>query len=156
MRPPWEGPSDREGAEEIVIDPGQAFGTGAHATTRLCLELLLELASSDPDCGAVLDIGTGSGVLAIAAARLGFAPVLGLDHERESVAAAEENARVNEVTIEVRHFDLRAHALPWLDGARRTDRRDRLWWWRTCCVLCCSIWRAGCPAPRHICWPGDC
>jgi ribosomal protein L11 methyltransferase len=117
VRPPWEAPSDREGAEEIVIDPGQAFGTGAHATTRLCLELLLELASSDPDCGAVLDIGTGSGVLAIAAARLGFAPVLGLDHERESVAAAEENARVNEVTIEVSHFDLRAQALPWLETA---------------------------------------
>jgi ribosomal protein L11 methyltransferase len=55
-------------------------------------------------------------VLAIAAARLGFAPVLGLDHERESVAAAEENARVNEITIEVCHFDLRAQALPWLDA----------------------------------------
>ena len=66
--------------------------------------------------GPLLDVGTGSGVLAIAAARLGFAPVLGLDHERESVAATEENARVNGVAIEVRRFDLRTQALPWLDA----------------------------------------
>ena len=115
VRPPWESPSDREGTEEIVIDPGQAFGTGAHATTRLCLELLLELAALEPRPGSLLDVGTGSGVLAIAAARLGFAPVLGLDHERESVAAARENAEANEVKIEVRRFDLRTQVLPWLD-----------------------------------------
>ena len=65
----------------------------------------------------MLDVGTGSGVLAIAAARLGFAPVLGLDHERESVAATEENARVNGVAIEVRRFDLRTQTLPWLDAS---------------------------------------
>ena len=117
VRPPWEAPSDREDAEELVIDPGQAFGTGAHATTRLCLELLLELAALEDRPGPLLDVGTGSGVLAIAAARLGFAPVLGLDHERESVAAARENARVNGVRIEVRHFDLRAQTLPWLGTA---------------------------------------
>ncbi len=92
VRPPWEAPSDRDGVKEIVIDPGQAFGTGAHATTRLCLELLLELTGLEDAPGPLLDIGTGSGVLAIAAAQLGFAPVLGLDHERESVAAARENA----------------------------------------------------------------
>jgi ribosomal protein L11 methyltransferase len=115
VRPPWEAPSDRADAEEIVIDPGQAFGTGAHATTRLCLELLLELIALEGRPGPLLDVGTGSGVLAIAAARLGFAPVLGLDHERESVAAASENARINGARIEVRRFDLRAQALPWLD-----------------------------------------
>jgi ribosomal protein L11 methyltransferase len=115
VRPPWESPSEREDAQEIVIDPGQAFGTGAHATTRLCLELLLELARLEEDRpGPLLDVGTGSGVLAIAAARLGFSPVLGLDHERESVEAAQENARVNGVRIEVRRFDLRAQTLPWL------------------------------------------
>lgn len=121
VRPPWEAASDREGAEEIVIDPGQAFGTGAHATTRLCLELLLELAALGDRPGPLLDVGTGSGVLAIAAARLGFAPVLGLDHERESVAATEENARVNGVAIEVRRLDLRTQALPWLDGPVDSD-----------------------------------
>jgi ribosomal protein L11 methyltransferase len=117
VRPPWEAPSDRDDVKEIVIDPGQAFGTGAHATTRLCLELLLELAGLEDAPGPLLDIGTGSGVLAIAAAQLGFAPVLGLDHERESVAATRDNATVNGVTIEVRRFDLRKQALPWLDEA---------------------------------------
>ena len=117
VRPPWEAPSDREDVKEIVIDPGQAFGTGAHATTRLCLELLLELTGLEGAAGPLLDIGTGSGVLAIAAAQLGFAPVLGLDHERESVAAAGENANANGVAIEVRRFDLRSQALPWLGAA---------------------------------------
>ena len=115
VRPPWEAPSEHDDAEEIVIDPGQAFGTGAHATTRLCLELLLELAALEDRARPLLDVGTGSGVLAIAAARLGFAPVLGLDHERESVAATNENARVNGVAIQVRRFDLRTQALPWPD-----------------------------------------
>ncbi|HEX4483303.1 MAG TPA: 50S ribosomal protein L11 methyltransferase [Solirubrobacteraceae bacterium] len=116
VRPPWEADSaGRRGAvEEIVIDPGRAFGTGAHATTRMCLELLLELASEQRSPGALLDVGTGSGVLAIAAARLGFEPVLALDHERESVEATRENALVNNVAIEARRFDLRAEPLPWL------------------------------------------
>jgi ribosomal protein L11 methyltransferase len=120
VRPPWEPPSAGrgEGVEEIVIDPGQAFGTGGHASTRLCLELMLELAALEPPAGRLLDIGTGSGVLAIAAARLGFKPVLGLDHERESVQAARENALVNGVRIEVQCFDLRTQELPWLDGEK--------------------------------------
>jgi ribosomal protein L11 methyltransferase len=119
VRPPWEGASTlRDRAiEEIVIDPGQAFGTGAHPTTRLCLELLLELAAHEPPPGALIDLGTGSGLLAIAAARLGFTPVLGLDNERESVEATIENAALNGVEIEVRHFDLRREALPWIGGA---------------------------------------
>ena len=123
VRPPWEASSARrydgvedDGVEEIVIDPGQAFGTGGHASTRLCLALLLELVALERGAGPLLDIGTGSGVLAIAAARLGFSPVLALDHERESVAAARENAAVNRVNIEVRRFDLRAQALPWMDA----------------------------------------
>jgi ribosomal protein L11 methyltransferase len=116
VRPPWElAGAELEGpVQEIVIDPGQAFGTGAHHTTRLCLELLLELAASDPSRGPLLDVGTGSGVLAIAAARLGFAPVLGLDHERESVQAARANAVANGAELAVRRFDLRTEALPWL------------------------------------------
>jgi ribosomal protein L11 methyltransferase len=118
VRPPWEDSSAArdEGVEEIVIDPGQAFGTGAHASTRLCLELLLGLAALEPPSGPLLDVGTGSGVLAIAAARLGFSPVLGLDHERESVQAARDNAAVNGVAMEVRAFDLRTQELPWMDA----------------------------------------
>jgi ribosomal protein L11 methyltransferase len=110
LRPPWEPAAQHSHArvEEIVIDPGQAFGTGAHATTRQCLELLLALAQSDAQLGALVDVGTGSGVLAIAAARLGFSPVLAIDNERESVAAARDNAAVNGVSIDVRLVDLRA------------------------------------------------
>jgi ribosomal protein L11 methyltransferase len=121
VRPPWEAASTqpRGAVREIVIDPGQAFGTGGHATTRLCLELLLELSSVRAPGGAVLDVGTGSGVLAIAASVLGFAPVLALDNERESVEAARENAEVNGVQIEVRHLDLRTQQLSWpSDGER--------------------------------------
>jgi ribosomal protein L11 methyltransferase len=116
VRPPWEEPHARrrEGVEEIIIDPGQAFGTGAHATTRMCLELLLRLAADGEGTGALLDVGIGSGVLAIAAARLGFDPVLGLDHERESVEAARQNAAQNGARIEVHRFDLRAQPLPWM------------------------------------------
>ncbi len=114
VRPPWEAAPEGDGVEEIVIDPGQAFGTGAHATTRLCLELLLEMATLGLANGSLLDVGTGSGVLAIAAARLGFAPVLALDHEAQSVEAAMVNAAVNGVEIEVKRFDLRGEPLPWL------------------------------------------
>lgn len=101
-----------EGMQEIVIDPGQAFGTGAHATTRLCLELLLALAAAEQARGPAIDVGAGSGVLAIAAASLGYGPVLALDNERESVAAVEANARVNGAAVEARRFDLRCEPLP--------------------------------------------
>jgi ribosomal protein L11 methyltransferase len=113
VRPPWE-PAIAGVGIDVVIDPGQAFGTGSHASTRMCLELLLELAASEAPAGPLLDVGTGSGVLAIAAAMLGFTPVLGLDHEQESVQASAENALVNDVRIEVRRFDLRSQELPWL------------------------------------------
>jgi ribosomal protein L11 methyltransferase len=112
VRPPWEPPEGAGGGLDIVIDPGQAFGTGAHATTRLCLELLLELAAAGRARGPLLDVGCGSGVLAIAAARLGWSPVIGLDHERESVQATEDNAAANGVSLEVRRFDLRNDAPP--------------------------------------------
>ena len=94
-----------------MIDPGQAFGTGAHATTRLCLELLLALAAFEDQRSRLIDLGSGSGVLAIAAASLGYEPVLALDHDQLSVAAAEQNAVANGVTIDVRRFDLRRD--PW-------------------------------------------
>lgn len=115
IRPPWEpelASGESAGVQEICIDPGQAFGTGAHATTRLCIELLLELAAHDPARGALLDLGTGSGVLAIAAARLGYAPVLALDNDPASVRAARANAAANAVDIEVDRLDLRDGRLP--------------------------------------------
>jgi ribosomal protein L11 methyltransferase len=102
VRPPWEPASGT--AVDIVIDPGRAFGTGAHATTRLCLELMLELASRE---GAFVDLGCGSGVLAIAAAKLGWGPVLALDYDRAAVEATLENARANAVELQCRRYDLR-------------------------------------------------
>src|SRR3954469_10247867 len=75
VRPPWEPP--RAGALDVVIDPGQAFGTGAHPRTRLTLELLIGLEPGGP----LADWGCGSGVLAVASARLGFGPILACDHD---------------------------------------------------------------------------
>jgi ribosomal protein L11 methyltransferase len=98
VRAPWHDAAPGD----VVIDPGQAFGTGAHHTTRLCLELM---ARAEP-VGAFVDLGCGSGVLAVAAARMGWTPVLGVDHERESVEATAANARVNAVAVESRRFDL--------------------------------------------------
>jgi ribosomal protein L11 methyltransferase len=111
VRAPWEPPAALPGTREIVIDPGQAFGTGAHATTRMCLELLLEHAGRSAERTAVVDLGAGSGVLAIAAAMLGYGPILALDNDPLSVAAAAQNAAVNAVRIEVERFDLRGD--PW-------------------------------------------
>ena len=106
VRPPWEPTGGTP--IDLVIDPGQAFGTGAHATTRLCLELMLELDAGGP----FLDLGCGSGVLAIAAARLGLGPVAALDNDPASVAAARENAARNGVAVDVRRHDLRAGQVP--------------------------------------------
>ncbi len=100
LRPPW-APA-RDDLIEVVIDPGQAFGTGAHDTTRLCLELLLNL---EPE-GPLMDLGCGSGVLAVAAAKLGYHPVHGIDHDRESIEATTTNARANDVTVQATRFDL--------------------------------------------------
>ena len=107
VRAPWHEPSG-EGLD-IVIDPGQAFGTGAHPTTRLCMELMLDLDHT----GALADLGCGSGVLAIAAAKLGFAPILAVDNEQAAVDATLANASANGVTLErVERYDLRAAAAP--------------------------------------------
>jgi ribosomal protein L11 methyltransferase len=103
VRAPWHPEVSADVAPaEVVIDPGQAFGTGAHATTRLCLELLLALEPS----GALVDVGCGSGVLAIAAAKLGWGPVLGIDHDPLAVAATADNALANGVEVETRRHDL--------------------------------------------------
>jgi ribosomal protein L11 methyltransferase len=108
--PPWRTPPPDLLA--VVIDPGRAFGTGSHGTTRLCLELLEELPR-----GSLLDVGCGSGVLAIAAAKLGFGPVAALDLDPNAVAATEANAAVNGVAVEVRRADALSEPLPPADTA---------------------------------------
>ena len=110
VRPPWEDPAVRPGVIDLVIDPGRAFGTGAHATTRLCLELLLEVELKGR---SFCDLGCGSGVLSIAAAKLGAEPVVALDSDRLAVEATLENARDNGVALEqVRRANLREEPCP--------------------------------------------
>lgn len=108
--PPWEEPP--EDLTAVVVEPGRAFGTGGHPTTRLCLELLQELPR-----GSLLDVGCGSGVLSIAAAKLGFAPVTSLDSDPHAVAATSENAAANAVGVEARLVEADGSALPESDVA---------------------------------------
>jgi ribosomal protein L11 methyltransferase len=103
--PPWERPD--QGALAVVVEPGLAFGTGAHPTTRLCLELLLELPR-----GSLVDIGCGAGVLAIAAAKLGFAPVYARDVDGVAVDVTRANAAANGVTLDIALGDALTDALP--------------------------------------------
>jgi ribosomal protein L11 methyltransferase len=107
VRPPWIDP--HPGALDLAIDPGQAFGTGAHPTTRMSLELLLELEPT----GSFADLGCGSGVLAIAAARLGFAPVTAVDNEEAALDATRANAAANGAELDrVERIDLRSERPP--------------------------------------------
>lgn len=103
--PPWEEPD--EGMLPIVVDPGLAFGTGAHPTTQLCLRFVLE---HEPV--SLLDLGCGSGVLSIAAAKLGYRPVTALDLDEAAVEAARANADANGVVIDVARADVLAAPLP--------------------------------------------
>jgi ribosomal protein L11 methyltransferase len=96
----------------VTVDPGRAFGTGSHPTTGLCLAFLLEL-----EQGSLLDIGCGSGVLSVAAAKLGFEPVIAIDREPAAVEAAKRNADANEVEIDVRSADVLDAELPRTDVA---------------------------------------
>jgi ribosomal protein L11 methyltransferase len=105
--PPWEEPPPD--ALAVVIDPGRAFGTGSHATTRLCLEHLLELRD---ERRSLVDVGCGSGVLAIAAARIGFDPVIALDNDPAAIAATRTNAAANGVAVETLLGDALAGGLP--------------------------------------------
>ena len=95
-----------------MIDPGRAFGTGSHPTTRLCVELLARTPR-----GSLLDVGCGSGVLAIAASRLGFAPVLAIDVDPVAVETTRANAAANGVELDARVVDALSGPLPAADVA---------------------------------------
>jgi ribosomal protein L11 methyltransferase len=117
--PPWaDVPPD---ATAVVIDPGRAFGTGSHPTTRLVVELLLDL-----ERGSLLDLGSGSGVLSIAAAKLGFAPVIALDSDENAVAATGANAVANDVAVDVRLGDALGADLPETEITVANITRDTL------------------------------
>jgi ribosomal protein L11 methyltransferase len=113
IKPSWSRRRAKPGQATVVLDPGLSFGTGQHATTRFCLEQLSDWrASGEPQ--SFLDIGTGSGILAIAAAKLGYRPVHAFDFDPEAVRVARENAELNGVVREVRPVrrDLAKLSLP--------------------------------------------
>jgi ribosomal protein L11 methyltransferase len=104
VSPTWEAvPS---GPERLIIriDPGRAFGTGHHESTRLCLEWLESCRELDPGSArmSLLDLGTGSGILSIGAALLGFAEVVGIDNDLEAVKVAKENVLLNGLSEKIR------------------------------------------------------
>lgn len=111
VAPPWDHPHRsaaptlpaRPGEIVIEIDPSMGFGTGHHATTRLCLALLQQ---QHLENASVVDVGTGSGVLAIAASLLGAIEVVAIDHDADALANARENIERNQATVTLRHVDL--------------------------------------------------
>ena len=135
VRPPWY--AAEPGLLDVVIDAGMAFGTGSHFTTRLCLRALQDLPR-----GALVDVGTGSGVLALAALRLGFAPVWAMDNDPLSVESCLRNARANGLEPHVSLGDVLDQGLqlppadvavanllqgPILELARRLEAADAAW-----------------------------
>ena len=124
IRPPWEEPADPRGRlVDVVINPGLGFGTGLHPTTRGTLELLQEAASGDDSpeylLGPLVDCGTGSGILAIAAAKLGWGPVFAFDNDPVALVSARENVVANGVAgiVEVHQTDIESASSYWFSGA---------------------------------------
>jgi ribosomal protein L11 methyltransferase len=104
IAPPWDLPAERD-ASLVVMDPGRAFGTGTHETTRLCVRALEAVAARRP-LGRLLDLGTGTGLLAIVGLRLGASLALGTDNDPDATASAVEHARLNDAPLRVVLGDL--------------------------------------------------
>ena len=113
VRPSWEPYETKPGERVITLDPGLSFGTGKHATTQACLRFLDRLAAEDAG-RSVLDMGCGSGILAIGAKLLGFAEVRGFDNDPDCIQVSDENAGFNGVAIPFALDDL-SHAHPSAD-----------------------------------------
>ena len=115
IRPTWRRHRHQPDDVVLALDPGMAFGTGLHPTTRLCLVAVEDLADRGPLAGArVLDVGCGSGILAIAALKLGAATAVGLDTDPIAIEATRENARRNGLARRIR---VRQGSLPSGEGA---------------------------------------
>jgi ribosomal protein L11 methyltransferase len=118
VRPPWiDG-----GADDLVIDPGVFFGAGTHATTRLCLRLLLDEQPGGPLC----DWGAGTGVLAMAAARLGWEPVTAIEIDPAALETIHANALRNHVTVKPKWLNLAATPAPWAPTVTANLTRELL------------------------------
>ncbi len=104
IAPPWERPARPQG-DHLIIHPGSAFGLGTHATTRGCLELIT------PGSGPALDVGTGTGILALRALQCGYEPVIAFDHDPDAVTAARDNAHWNRLGRRLHLFVGEAGAL---------------------------------------------
>jgi ribosomal protein L11 methyltransferase len=109
IRPPCAPAAGDADLLEVVIDPGELFGAGTHPTTRLCLELLLKLEPA----GGLCDWGSGSGILAVTAARLGFAPVAAVEVMPDGLEAIARNAAANGVGVKTHWLNLAATRAPW-------------------------------------------
>jgi ribosomal protein L11 methyltransferase len=114
VKPPWEPFRPKEKDVVIEIDPGMAFGTGSHPTTRMCLQILEEVIRNGAHAASVLDVGTGSGVLAIAARKMGAKHIVAIDIDPVAIEGARENAALNNVSTGI-HFRIGS-----LEGIRRT------------------------------------
>jgi ribosomal protein L11 methyltransferase len=114
IKPPWEEYPKQKGELVIEIDPGMAFGTGTHPSTQMCLQALEELILSSPHSPSILDVGTGSGILAIAARKLGAKQVSAIDLDPVAIGCARKNAAANRIG---KGIDFRAGSL---NGLRRT------------------------------------
>ena len=122
VRPPWAEPGE---GLEVVIDPARSFGAGTHATTQLVLELLL--AEPDPR-GPLCDWGAGTGVLAIAAAKLGYGPVTAVDVQPDALEAIVRNAAANGVAVKTKWLNLAATPAPWAPTVTANLTGDLLIW----------------------------
>jgi ribosomal protein L11 methyltransferase len=104
IKPTWSQRRARRGQAVVLLDPGLSFGTGQHATTGFCLRQLVK-GRDKAKSQSFLDVGTGSGILAIAAAKLGYAPVRGFDFDPQAVKIARANARMNQVSAGIEFFE---------------------------------------------------
>lgn len=111
VHPPWDVPETGPGVQRVEIEPGMAFGTGTHETTRLCMAWLDARLAARPEPCSVADIGCGSGILAIAADKLGARPVCGVDVDQEAVGIAIANGALNNVSPHVVFSSAAAHEL---------------------------------------------
>jgi len=102
VKPSWSKKRPAKNQAVVILDPGLSFGTGQHPTTSFCLDQIARGRENRTQLSAFLDIGTGSGILAIAAAKLGYAPVHAFDFDPDSVRVAKENLRENRVTAQVK------------------------------------------------------